>query len=1101
MTTDETEPKAEPDTSRRRRPMRRIGLWVVLSFALVGAVLAFLAWSFIGRPVSAPEWLRAEIHNRLDQQFPGMEVRFSDVSFFVDTDLRPDITLSNVEVTDRQNNRVLFELARAELKIARRSLFEGQVLPRALSVSGVFLQLRRARDGSFDLALGGGLDGAQMDMAGVIAEMDRIALSPRLAALDRVEINAVTLDYQDARSGEAWVVDGGRLDLAREAQSLRLRGDFALLSGRSYAATLEVNAQSPIGSPELNFGVNVSDVASGDIASQSPALAWLGVLRAPISGALRASLDENGALGPLSATLEIGEGVVQPTDASRPIPFSSAKTYLTYDPTRTTLSFDEITVVSDWVRATGEGKARLEDLENGLPKALLGQLRLTGISANPDGIYATPRAIDHASVDFHLGLEPFVLRIGQLTLQDDSDPVHLSGRVTANRDGWGISVMAHMDEILPARLLGYWPDDLKPGTRRWIEDNVFDGVMRNVSVALTGAPGERPAFYLGAELDGAEVRFMRTMPHITGGKGVLQLENDRLVVSIDAGMVATEGRGNVDVAGSVFTIPDVRVREGPARVDLMASGPIPAALWLLNRDPLNAMDKAGRSVDLAEGRMRGRAQIDLFLKKKLTPDEVRYATTGTLIDVTSDQLVPDKTLQAAELSFAADNDSLKVFGPGALEGVPFDGSWQTALGEAARNGQGGRVEADVRISNEFLDAFDITLPPGSVNGAGTGKLALDLVKGQAPTFTLTSDLSGLGLRLDALGWSMGQGTTGRLEIDGTLSTPASIERLSLRAPGLSLEGTLSLRDGGGLDQLRIDRLIAGDWLDAPVLLTGRGEGTAPAVAITGGTIDLRRAPFSTTDSSAASDTGGGPLSLAPDRLQISDGIALTSFRGDFSTGGGLNGGFTARLNGGTELDGKVEPTRRGSRFVIRSSKAGGILRDAGLLKNVYGGRLTLRLNPTGAPGTFDGTLGIDKTSIRNASAMADLLSAISVVGLLEQLAGQGIGFSEVEAEFRLSPKQVILKRSSAVGPSLGISMDGYYDMESERMDMQGVVSPLYMVNFVGQLVSRRGEGLIGFNFTMRGKVDNPRIGVNPLSALTPGIFREIFRRPPPKVSQ
>lgn len=187
--------------------------------------------------------------------------------------------------------------------------------------------------------------------------------------------------------------------------------------------------------------------------------------------------------------------------------------------------------------------------------------------------------------------------------------------------------------------------------------------------------------------------------------------------------------------------------------------------------------------------------------------------------------------------------------------------------------------------------------------------------------------------------------------------------------------------------------------------------------------------------------------------------------------------------------------------MIKSEDAGAVLRDAGLSQNLYGGSFHLKLEPTGAPGTFDGELDIGDTRIRNAPVMAELLSAISVIGLLEQLGGQGISFPEVEARFRLTPRQLILTRSSAVGPSMGISLDGYYDLASQTMDMQGVLSPIYVVNFVGQLFSRKGEGLFGFNFNLRGPARAPQISVNPLSALTPGMFREIFRRPPPVVAE
>lgn len=66
--------------------------------------------------------------------------------------------------------------------------------------------------------------------------------------------------------------------------------------------------------------------------------------------------------------------------------------------------------------------------------------------------------------------------------------------------------------------------------------------------------------------------------------------------------------------------------------------------------------------------------------------------------------------------------------------------------------------------------------------------------------------------------------------------------------------------------------------------------------------------------------------------------------------------------------------------------------------------------------------------------------------------------------------------------------------------MQGVFSPIYILNGIGRLFSiRNGEGLIGFNFGVKGTADAPKVQMNPLSVFTPGMFREIFRRPAPKI--
>lgn len=128
-----------------------------------------------------------------------------------------------------------------------------------------------------------------------------------------------------------------------------------------------------------------------------------------------------------------------------------------------------------------------------------------------------------------------------------------------------------------------------------------------------------------------------------------------------------------------------------------------------------------------------------------------------------------------------------------------------------------------------------------------------------------------------------------------------------------------------------------------------------------------------------------------------------------------------------------------------------------------------------------------------------VISAISVVGILEQLNGDGLVFSQADADFRLTPEAVEVTRGAAVGLSLGVSMAGLYYINDQRLRLQGVVSPFYLLNGIGAILTRRGEGLFGFNYKLRGTADAPRISVNPLSILTPGMFREIFRRPPPTI--
>ena len=159
--------------------------------------------------------------------------------------------------------------------------------------------------------------------------------------------------------------------------------------------------------------------------------------------------------------------------------------------------------------------------------------------------------------------------------------------------------------------------------------------------------------------------------------------------------------------------------------------------------------------------------------------------------------------------------------------------------------------------------------------------------------------------------------------------------------------------------------------------------------------------------------------------------------------------------------------------------------------------MDLVLNPTGAPGSFDGDLSVRDVRIRKAPAVAELINAISVVGLLDQMNGTGLLFSQADATFRIGPRAVQIVKGSATGASLGVSLSGLYVFDNKRLDLQGVVSPVYFLNGIGALFTRTGEGLFGFNYTIKGTAKEPSVSVNPLSILTPGMFREIFRSAPP----
>ncbi|CAM4014816.1 AsmA-like C-terminal domain-containing protein [Cereibacter sphaeroides] len=239
-----------------------------------------------------------------------------------------------------------------------------------------------------------------------------------------------------------------------------------------------------------------------------------------------------------------------------------------------------------------------------------------------------------------------------------------------------------------------------------------------------------------------------------------------------------------------------------------------------------------------------------------------------------------------------------------------------------------------------------------------------------------------------------------------------------------------------------------------------------------------------------------PILVALDRLQVTSGIALTGVEGRFGTRGGFNGAFRGRVNGRAVVEGSVVPMSGRSAVRLRSRDAGGVIASAGIFPDARGGDLDLSLMPEGRDG-YRGRAAVSNFRVTNAPVLAALLNAISVVGLLEQLNGDGLLFAEGDVRFRVQPGAVEISEASAVGASMGVTLEGLYRTADRRLDLQGVISPIYLLNGIGSVLTRRGEGLFGFNYSVTGSADRPAVSVNPLSILTPGMFREIFRRPVP----
>lgn len=1096
-----------PATPQRRVRTRWAGSVLSLFFmlCLIALALGVAGMALTGRSLPLPVWAVAEIEDRLNDRLsgthlpPGASLSVGQIDLALDADLAPRLRLSDLRLLGEEGEAIL-ALPEVAVALDRTELLRGRMRPTSVRLLGAHLEARRDPDGKIGLSLGG-LSGARQPggLAEMLDQLDRMFSTPALSGLTLVEADALTLTLRDERAGRVWQLGDGRLVIENNPEGLAADLGVTLLDGtRPTQARLTVQTEKSGSAARIL--ANLQDMAAADLAAQAPPLAVLSVLDAPISGRMLGELDGTGKLKGFEGNLALGKGSIQPAGSTTPVAFDRAEIALRYDPARQRISLGSLRVESRSVRLRARGTVDLQDGAGGpagagqVPGAMVGQLAFSEVMVDPDGVFAEAVRFDTGALAVRVTLKPFRVEVGELTLGEGQDRLVLSGDLAAAEPGWSGSLAVSVPRIDVDRLVRLWPVSVVPKTREWLATNVGQASLQDVDVGLRLTPGQPPRFALDYEFSDAEVRFIKSLPPVRDGRGRATIYDNTYTIVLDAGHVTAPNGGRIDAAGSVMKVLDIAKFPADAEVRLTTVSPLTAALSLLDQEPFRFLSKAGREVDLGEGEARLTSTLRFPLTAKIAVSDISYKVAGTVVDFRSDRLVKGRVIKVPALAVSVTSKGLELAGKGSFEGVPFDAQLSQPFGAAA--GGQTRVTADVRLSDKGLRALGVALPEGWLRGEAGAEVRIDIPKSGPVGLELTSSLTGAELSIPPLGWRKSKDGKAALALTARLGAQPEITKLTLKGAGLRAEGRLTTTASGAMDQLVLTTLQAGDWLDASAVIKGRGKSKPVAVEITDGSLDLRLMPKGEASGNAAETA----MDVSLDQLIVSSGITLTGLQGSFmARKGGLDGGFRAAVNGQGRIDGAVVPDRGRTAVRISSRDAGAVMAAAGIFDKGRGGRLELTLSPRGPEGQYVGIAAFSGLSVQDAPSLAALLGAISVVGLLEQMSGSGLVFDDGDVEFVLNPDGVQITKGAAVGLSLGISFEGAYSSRSGKLDMQGVISPIYLLNGIGQIFARKGEGLFGFNYRLSGAAADPSVSIDPLSILTPGMFREIFRRPAPQL--
>jgi hypothetical protein len=354
--------------------------------------------------------------------------------------------------------------------------------------------------------------------------------------------------------------------------------------------------------------------------------------------------------------------------------------------------------------------------------------------------------------------------------------------------------------------------------------------------------------------------------------------------------------------------------------------------------------------------------------------------------------------------------------------------------------------------------------------------------------------------IPGLGWSKGIGVPATMTFDVIPEEGGSrVENMVLSGEGFGFIGSAQLKDGGGLvaASVRNFRLRPGD--DVSLELTANAQGYA--ITAEGTSFDARGVIAEMMgDVEDGGDTSNVSVDARIRKLRGFGDRAIADAVVSFEAKDGVPRKFnlSGSLRGGAVFVDYVDDVAR-AWLKAGAADAGALLEYLDIYGRIGGGHLAVTAERPAPTGPLTGTLSMTGFAILDEPAMAEVVSRARPLngGKIDTTR---MHVEQMDAVFRYTGNEIFVDDAFLRGAAMGATFNGVFDLVRSFVSMSGTYIPVYGINnafsrvpVVGRILGgENAEGLIGVTFKVEGPIDGPRVFVNPLSAVAPGILRKIF---------
>jgi hypothetical protein len=1116
-----------------------IAVEILLGLVAALAIGVGIAWWRLSQGPIDLGFIRQQVQSELSAARSGRPVGLERAELGLSARGGLEIRAIGITIEDGRGG-VLSRSVEARLELAVLPLLIGRVQLARADFDGGELSIARKLDGAVHIAFGP--EGTPADIIipppplgetleervgrmldGLEATFRPVGAGGGLHGLSVHNANLVVVD--DAGGGR-WTAQGANLELARRGRTLELSADARLEGNQGAApANFRVTTDTRFQSAVIEFGAE--NVYPRAVFSEA-ALGPFSGLNAPLTTRISIGLDRRTGMKRFEGEATIGRGQADMGGGRFDLAGGSLRGR--YDIESDELIIDQLALNGARTRVGGE--IRLRDV-SAIFRAAPDQrapfnVSLPSLTLDVPGTFEQPIAFRNVQAQGEISGAERSITFSRLHAETGEAVIDGAGRLYWAEAGEGenrrvrpgIELQATVEGALDARVVTQvWPMGLGESARSWLSRSVRGGRVTETVAQLDIRPSDLAAAQFRNEavdvrfnVSDAELQFLSTMSSVTNARGSGVLRGNRFEMNVPEarinGLVVTNG---------VVEIPQFKPRGAMATISARAEGEARRVLEILNQEPI----ALGERLPIDAASATGRAVVNLRLQRPMLAEapfeQWRFTVDGQIRDFAGAMTTRRMALSQGQLQIRGDQRAITVNGPiRAGSSLIEEVRWTEYLNRQ------GRASSEYQISGNF-DANDLERLGYPVAQYAQGRIGVT-VTGEGRGFDVDQAQIELNLTQAAVEspwqfWTKraGQAASARFVVQRQSDGGLMFDNLDARGAGLLAQGRVRLTRDNQIAEVDLSRLVIQGRSDAR-LNALRAQDGGLDVNVRGALFDAE--PFMNGEGAApdarAQRTGAATAaapeppvraSIIVDRLKMRGDATLSNARVQVATHRGALQMLTAEgrspSNHAFSLGLGPRPGDPQGAIRLRSDDAGFAVAALTGADNIIGGTASADGDwRTGPPSQARFSVEMHDFQVVRLPAMARLLSSAgSLTGLVDTLNGDGIGFSVLEAQIVYANDRITFTEGRMTGPSMGLTGAGAYNLERDDLDVDGVVAPSPMLNLsilgeipvIGDLlVSRRGEGVFGMTYSINGPAAQPRVGVNPVSALTPGILRRIF---------